>query len=385
MILRRLFALAVFLVVLLTGSLAQSDLNVVSTIVPYLTIAPDSRGGAMGDLGAATSPDVNSQNWNAAKFAHIKEKAGVTLSFTPWLRNLVNDINLGYLAGYYRFDDKQAVSASLKYFSYGEVTLRDGEGTNMGNSRPNEFSVDVGYSRLLSDNFSGALVMRFIRSDISGGISTLEDYNPGYSFAADLGFYYQHALNLASYDGEIAWGVNLSNLGSKISYTEGSYKYFIPATLRLGARYTLKLDEYNTISAALDLSKLLVPTPPIIADTSNDGIDNPVLVDGYKTPNSLPLSWIQSFYDAPGGFKEEIKEIMYSIGLEYWYRNQFAIRGGYFHESEMKGNRKYFAAGIGLKLNVFFIDFSYLISTSGKNNPLANTMRFTLGFNFNKL
>jgi len=384
MILRRLIVTGIAGIVLFTCSFAQTNLNAVYTTVPYLTIAPDSRGGAMGDLGAATSPDVNSQNWNAAKFAHIKEKAGVTISFTPWLRNIVNDINLGYLAGFYKFDEKQTVSASLRYFSLGEVVFRNDVGDYVRTAKPNEFSIDAGYSRLLSDYFSGAVVLRFIRSDISGGSGITDEYNPGYSFAADLGFYYQHPLSIAKQNGEIAWGVNFSNLGTKISYTEGSDKQFIPANLRLGARYTLTIDEYNSISAAFDLSKLLVPTPPLYYNDSTDADGNQVVQYGRKPPTSLPLSWIQSFYDAPGGFNEEMKEIMYSIGLEYWYRNQFAMRAGYFHESESKGNRKYFAAGIGLKLNVFFIDFSYLISTSGRSNPLANTMRFTLGFNFNE-
>jgi hypothetical protein len=352
-------------------------LNAIQTTVPFLTIAPDSRAGAMGDLGVATMPDVNSQHWNAAKYAFINGQAGVSLAYTPWLRNIVNDINLGYLSAYYRFDEKQVVSASLRYFSLGEVIFRDMEGVLVGNYNPNEFSIDAGYSRLFSDYFSGALVLRFIRSDITGGGSIEgQQYNAGYSFAADLGFYYQHPLELAGLNGEIAWGTNLSNLGTKISYTEGSDKQFIPANFRLGLRYTLNLDEYNSLSAAIDLNKLLVPTPPIM--------NGDTIVYGRKAPSSLPLSWIQSFYDAPDGLKEELHEIMYSAGLEYWYRKQFAIRAGYFNESASKGNRKYFATGIGLKLNVFFIDFSYLISTSGRSNPLANTMRFTLGLNFNE-
>jgi hypothetical protein len=395
MILRRLTLFLICIIGVISSTGAQTGtitnrllgtLNAIQTTVPFLTIAPDSRSGAMGDLGVATSPDVNSQHWNAAKYAFIDDQLGVSLAYTPWLRNIVNDINLGYLSAYYRFDDKQVISASLKYFSLGEVIFRDMEGVLVGNYNPNEFTVDVGYSRLLSDYFSAALVFRFIRSDITGGGSIEgHQYNAGYSYAADLGFYYQHPLDLGGREGEIAWGANFSNLGTKISYTEGSDKQFIPANLRLGVRYTYELDEYNSISAAVDLNKLLVPTPPInYADSlGNDG--NPVVQYGRKTPNSLPLSWIQSFYDAPDGFSEEMHEIMISAGLEYWYRDQFAIRAGYFNEHENKGNRKFFATGIGLKLNIFFIDFSYLISTSGRNNPLANTMRFTLGLNFAKL
>jgi hypothetical protein len=386
MIFRRLLIFGVGLSLVLNHTFAQTDYNPVYSTIPYLTITPDSRGGAMGDLGVATTPDVNSQSWNPAKYAQIKEKAGATLSFTPWLRNLVTDINLFYLAGFYKFNDKQAISASLKYFSMGElVATGENPGETYGTFNPNEFSVDVGYSRLLSRYLSGALALKFIRSDINGGKSFAgQDYNPGYSYAADLGFYYQHPLDIGNMDGEIAWGVSFLNLGSKISYTDGSDKQFIPATIRLGGRYTLQLDEYNSITAAVELSKLMVPTPAIYQDTTADPGDEPVLISGKPTPNSLPQSWIQSFYDAPGGFNEEMKEIMYSIGMEYWYREQFAIRAGYFHESEMKGNRKYFAVGIGLKLNVFFIDYSYLISTTGKNNPLANTMRFSIGFLFNK-
>jgi hypothetical protein len=362
-------------------------LNSIQTTVPFLTIAPDSRAGAMGDLGVATTPDANSQHWNAAKYPFINGKAGVSISYTPWLRALVNDINLLYLTGFYRFDDKQVISGSLRYFSLGEVIFRDIEGGFVRSSNPNEFSIDAGYSRLFSDYFSGALSLRFIRSDITGGGSIAgQDYNAGISFAADLGFYYQHPMDIGRNSGEFAWGVNFSNLGTKISYTEGSDKQFIPANLRIGARYSLDLDEYNSLTASIDFNKLLVPTPPIYYSTEDtvDANGNAVVRYGRPTPTSLPLSWIQSFYDAPNGFSEEMSEIMISTGLEYWYRKQFAIRAGYFNESQNKGNRKYFACGIGMKLNVFFIDFSYLISTSGRSNPLANTMRFTLGLNFNE-
>jgi hypothetical protein len=218
-----------------------------------------------------------------------------------------------------------------------------------------------------------------VRSDITGG-GTVEgqQYNAGYSFGADVGMYYQRPLPLFGQEGEFAWGLNLSNLGSKISYTDGAEKQFIPANIRIGARYSFDIDEYNSITAAVDLNKLLVPTPPITNETGD------TIYYGRKAPNSLPMSWIQSFYDAPNGFEEEMQEIMISAGLEYWYRKQFAIRTGYFNESQIKGNRKYFAVGIGFKLNVFYMDFSYLIATSGRNNPLANTMRFTLGLNFSK-
>ncbi|MBN2761617.1 MAG: type IX secretion system outer membrane channel protein PorV [Bacteroidales bacterium] len=363
----------------------KESLNALQTTVPFLTIAPDSRAGAMGDLGVATKPDANSQNWNAAKYAFIESTMGVSLSYTPWLRSLVNDINLGYLSFYYRFDDKQVISSSLKFFSLGEIIFRDEFGEFSGQYNPYELALDVGYSRLFSERMSAALTLRYIRSDITGG-GTIgnQQYNPGNSFAADLGTYYHMPLEISNMASEFAWGICISNLGTKISYTEGSDKQFIPANLRLGARLTLELDDYNSITGAVDLNKLLVPTPPKYFTDSLDANNDPVIQYGKEIPTSLPLSWIQSFYDAPAGFSEEMHEIMISAGLEYWYREQFAIRGGYFHEHETKGNRKYFAVGIGMKLNVFYLDFSYLISTTGTSNPLANTMRFTLGLNFNR-
>jgi hypothetical protein len=272
---------------MLNSGMAQTTYKPVYSTIPYLTITPDSRGGAMGDLGVATSPDVNSQNWNPAKYAQIKEKAGVTTSFTPWLRSLVNDINLAYLAGYYKFNDKQAISASLKYFSMGEITATSDEQVIMGTFNPNEFSIDVGYSRLLAKNFSGALVLKFIRSDINGGYTSGgAEYNPGYSYAADLGFYYQRPLDLFTLPGEFAWGVNFSNLGTKISYTDGSDKQFIPANFRLGVRQSISMDEYNSLTLSLELNKLMVPTPPLYDDS--------VLVSGKPIPGSLPQSWILS-------------------------------------------------------------------------------------------
>jgi hypothetical protein len=335
----------------------------------------------MGDLGAATSPDAKSQTRNAAKYAFIKNKMGVSLSYAPWLRNLVKDINLGYLCFYYRFDDKQVISAAMKYFSLGQIIFRDSYGQYSGEFTPYELSLDAGYSRLFSDRFSGALTIRYIRSDITGG-GTIDGqlYSAGNSFAADLGVYYQMPFKIKEMNSEFAWGACFSNLGTKISYTEGADKQFIPANLRIGARMTLDLDEYNSITGSVDFNKLLVPTPPLyVNDENGDSI-----LYGKPIPTSLPMSWIQSFYDAPGGFNEEMREIMISGGLEYWYRQQFAIRGGYFYENELKGNRKYFAIGVGLKLNVFYLDFSYLISASGRTNPLANTMRFTLGLDFDK-
>ncbi|MFO7659093.1 MAG: type IX secretion system outer membrane channel protein PorV [Bacteroidales bacterium] len=356
--------------------LLSGEQNVIHSTVPFLSIAPDSRAGAMGDAGVATSPDANSQHWNAAKYAFLPGEMGLSLSYTPWLRNLVPDINLAYLNFYKRFDDRQVLSASLLYFSLGDLIFRNDWGDYVGQYTPNEFTIDAAYSRLFTDNLSSALTLRFIRSDITGGGTVMgQEYNAGISFAADLAVYYQKDIEIDGKPSQYAWGVCLSNLGTPISYTDDSEKQFIPANLRIGGRLTLELDDYNNISFATDFNKLLVPSPQIMIDS---------VVYGLEAPKSLPLSWIQSFYDAPNGFKEEINEIMISVGAEYWYRDQFAIRAGYFHEHQDKGNRKYFTAGIGLKLNVFSLDFAYLIPTSGRTNPLASTMRFTLGLDFDK-
>lgn len=360
----------------------KKSLNVLQTSVPFLTIAADSRAGAMGDVGVATTPDVNSQQWNAAKYPFIDGKIGVSVAYTPWLTKLVRDINLVYLSFYYKFDEKQVLSSSLRYFSIGEMIFRDDYGAQIGNYHPNEFAIDAAYSRVFSERISGALTLRYIRSDITGGGTIgVQQYSAGNSFAADLSTYYHMPVQLGDQKGEFAWGLNISNLGTKISYTEGSDKLFIPTNLRLGARLSVDLDEYNSISGAFDLNKLLVPTPQKLYVDTETGDS---IYYGKPEPSSVPLSWIQSFYDAPGGFNEEMREIMIAAGVEYWYRKQFAIRGGYFYENESKGNRKYFTVGIGMQLNAFFLDFSYLFSASGRNNPLDDTMRFTLGANFGR-
>ncbi len=358
----------------------QGDVNAILTTVPFLTIAPDSRSGAMGDAGVATSADLSSQYWNAAKYMFMEERMGVGLSYTPWLKGIgVTDLNLLYLSGYYKFDKQQAISAGLRYFNLGTIEYTTGNGESAGTGRPNEFALDVGYSRLFGEYFSMALVFRFIYSDIAGGTGSLNNipYNPGVSYAADYGIYYQKPFSIDKKDAEWAFGMNISNIGAKMSYSEGDRKEFIPTNLRLGGRFSVDLDEYNTLGVTLDLNKLLVPTPPKRNDSTLE-------VEYGKEDNVGTIQgMVQSFYDAPAGFEEEMQEIMYSIGIEYWYRKQFAIRAGYFHEHEKKGNRKYFTAGVGLKYNIFSLDFSYLIpATGGRNNPLANTMRFTLGFTF---
>jgi len=357
---------------------SSGELNAIQTVVPFLTIAPDSRAGGMGDAGVATTPDVYSMHWNPAKFAFIDGKSGVGISYSPWLRNLVPDINIAYLSGYKRLDSRQVLSGSLIYSSLGDVPFTDDFGNLERTFKPNEFAVDAGYSRLFAEKFSGSIAFRFIYSNLtggaySGGVAT----KPGTSFASDISGYYNDDISIFRKDAVLGFGLNFSNIGSKMSYSDAQTSDFIPMNMRLGSSAKIDLDNYNSITASIDLNKLLVPTPPIY-DSSGE------IIDG-KDPNvSVPVAIFQSFYDAPGGFKEEMHEIMYSFGLEYWYNKQFAIRGGYFHENETKGNRKYFTTGAGFRLNAFTLDFSYLIPMT-QNHPLARTLRFSLSFDFNAL
>jgi len=347
--------------------------NTITTGVPFLTIAPDSRAGAMGDAGVATSPDVNSQHWNPAKYAFAESEMGIGLSYTPWLRNLVSDINLAYLVGYKRLDDRQTMSASLRYFTLGDITFMSEYGDPTGQQSPNEFAVDMGYTILLSENFSGAVALRYIRSDLTGGqlVNGVETH-AGNSFAADVAFYYQKEIRVNRKMSTLGAGIDISNIGSKISYTDGETKDFIPTNMKLGLSYKTEMDKYNTITFAFDANKLLVPTP----DSSKVDIFNG------STSDKSPIGGIfSSFTDAPGGASEEFKEINFSVGAEYWYNKQFALRAGYYYEDVTKGNRKFFTAGAGLKMNVFALDFSYLLPVA-QNNPLANTLRFTLSFDF---
>ena len=354
---------------------SSGELNAIQTVVPFLTIAPDSRAGALGDAGVATSPDCYSLHWNPAKYAFIDGKGGVGISYAPWLRTLVPDINIAYLTGYLRIDSKQVVSGSLLYSSLGTIPFTDEFGTLQRDFNPNEFAVDAAYSRLFSEYFSGGIAFRFIYSNLTGGIySGGTATKPGTSFAADLSGYYHRDIEIMSKNAIIAFGLNFSNIGSKMSYTDSKQPDFIPMNLRLGTSGTIDLDSYNSLTLTIDLNKLLVPTPPKIVDGN--------IIAG-KDPNvSVPVAIFQSFYDAPGGLKEELHEITYSYGVEYWYNKQFAIRGGYFNENATKGNRKYFTAGAGFKMNIFALDFSYLMPLA-QNNPLARTLRFSLSFDFN--
>jgi hypothetical protein len=383
--LTRILAISLFTVISLnvksqsTPTGQEVQYNPITTAVPFLTITPDSRHGAMGDAGVATSPDANAQHWNASKFAFVEDKFGFALSYTPWLRQLVDDINLAYLSGYYQLDQNQTLGASLRYFSMGEIMLTDQNGTSLASVSPNEFAFDVSYARKLSEEFSGGVALRYIRSDLSGGIGS-ETYVPGNAFATDVSFFYKHNFGTSDHDQAFSAGINLSNIGSKISYDDGQNKEFLPANLRLGTTYSKEFDDRNALSFSFDINKLLVPTPQAGSSSSTGG-GGIVLSDNYS--NASPISAVfSSFTDAPGGTKEELQEINLSVGAEYWYNRQFAVRGGYFYESEYKGNRKFFSTGVGLKMNICSIDFSYLIPTQ-QNNPLANTIRFTLLFDVN--
>ncbi len=373
---------AIFILLLfsLTARLHSQELNAIQTVVPFITIAPDSRAGAMGDVGAATSPDIYSQHWNPAKYAFIDGNAGVGISYSPWLRNLVPDINIAYLTGYYRIDEKQVASASLLYSSLGDVHFTDDFGNLERTFKPNELAFDLGYSRIFAEHFSGGIAFRFIYSNLTGGSYSGGDATKaGTSFAADISGYYNNNVSMFGKDGEVGLGVNFSNIGSKMSYSDDQASDFIPMNLRLGGSGTVELDEFNKLTLAVDFNKLLVPTPPKYSSSNPDSI-----IAG-KDPNvSVPVAIFQSFYDAPGGFSEELREWTASIGLEYWYSDQFALRAGYFHENESKGNRKYFTAGAGFKLRGFTIDFSYLMPTVS-NHPLARTLRFSLAFDINAL
>jgi len=365
---------------LLYGQKEGGELNAIQTVVPFLTIAPDSRAGAMGDAGVATSPDVYSMHWNPSKFAFIDGKGGVGISYSPWLRNLVPDINIAYLSGYYRFDQKQVINGSLIYSSLGDVAFTDDFGNLVRDYKPNEWSFDLGYSRIFTDNLAGGIAFRFIYSNLTGGFPSGEtDTKPGTSVAADISLFYQKELELMSRDVLLAIGGNISNIGSKMSYSESQTSDFIPMNMRLGTALTVNLDQYNKITFTIDLNKLLVPTPPYYSITRPDSI-----IAGRDPDVAVPVALFQSFIDAPGGLKEELHEITYSCGTEYWYNDQFAIRAGYFHENETKGNRKYFTAGAGFRLSGFTIDFSYLMPLV-QNHPLARTLRFSLSFDASAL
>ena len=369
----------------------KNQLNPIYHGVTSLAIAPDARSAGLGDVGAATDPDVNSQYWNPAKYPFCISRAGISLNYTPWLRQLTSDIDLANITGYYRLGDYDALSASLRYFSLGEVlTSMDADAMTI---KPYEMSVDLAYSRMLSETFSAGVALRYNYSDL--GFSQDDETTPGSAFAADIALYHNGYINLGGHESQLGWGLNISNIGSKISYDDGNTSEFIPTNLRFGLSLLYPIDEYNTITIAADANKLLVPTRPtmeqyvnhmieteggVAADYENNFSDYRTWLEGEGYYNVSPISGIfKSFNDAPNGFKEELQEIQWSAGLEYAYNNQFFLRAGYHYEHPNKGNRSYFTVGAGFKMNVFSLDAGYVISTA-QSNPLDQTLRFSLAF-----
>ena len=350
----------------------KDKFNPVSTAVNSLKIGPDARAGGLGDIGAATDPDVNSQAWNPAKYPFCISRAGIAVNYTPWLRKIVNDIDLAYIAGYMRLGDYTAISSSLRYFSLGEVDA----GENMS-IKPYEMAFDIGVSRMLSENFSAAIALRYIRSDLSGNYS--DDTKPGNAFAADVAMYYNKYVVMGSRECQLGLGLNISNIGSKMKFGDEN-TYFIPTNLRLGVNYLIPINEYNKIAFGLDLNKLLVPTMPRQKDDESGEDYQQRLQKDYF--DMSPITGIfKSFGDAPGGFSEELKEIQWSFGVEYTYNDKFILRAGYHDEDKDKGNRKYFTVGAGFRMNVFSIDAGYVLSTAA-SNPLDQTLRVSLAFDF---
>jgi hypothetical protein len=340
----------------------QDELSTITTAVPILTVSPDARSAAMGDAGVAISPDVNAAHWNPAKLGFITTDLSVGLSHSPWLRNIINDMALSYLSMTKKVNDRAAFSASLLYFDLGEIQFTDDFGLPLNNFNPKEYTFDVAYGQQLSNNFSLGIAARFIHSNLSAGIN---DSRPGNSAAVDIGAYYNKDVTMGAREYNLAFGANISNIGAKIAYTNAERKDFLPTNLRLGTALTMNLDPYNKITLAIDGNKLLVP--------SEIGTDN----------ISVPRAIFSSFGDARNGFKEELQEVVLSTGMEYWYNDVFAARAGYFYESPNKGDRHYLSLGLGMRYQKFGIDAAYLVPNS-RNNPLANTYRFTLALNINK-
>jgi hypothetical protein len=370
----RLTAVILILVGIVQTTKAQDPINVVTTAVPFLRISPDARAAAMGDLAIATSPDANASFWNLAKVPFNTSQGGISASYTPWLKDILNDVYMASVAGYYKFTDEQALSASLRYFSLGNIQFTDNLGNDLNTFRPREFGVDVGYSRKLSEKAGIGVGLKYIYSNLAEGPAAGNNYKAASAVAGDLAFYYTGQNDQGQ---GWAFGAVMSNLGSKISYTDNAdQKDYIPANLGLGTTYTRVFNSANKLTFGLDLNKLLVPTPP--ADPAT-----PQQLADYRS-KSVIGSWFSSFGDAPGGFSEEVKEFQASLGAEYMYNNQFALRAGYFHEDKTKGNRRYFTMGVGIRYQSFGLDFSYLLpSGSGVDrNPLSNTLRFSLHFDF---
>jgi hypothetical protein len=374
-----------FLVAVNTEVLAQvvqpgtqtngSNSNNIVTAVPFLLITPDARAGSMGDAGVAVQPDANATGINPAKLAFLDRKYGFSLSYSPWLKSLVPDVSLTYLSGFYKPDQRSTISSSLRYFNLGEIQLTDINQQDLGIYTPNELAFDVSYSRQMEESFSLGTSIRYIYSNLSSGqFSSGQKTHAGSALAMDVSAYFKKPTVFLGTDAILSAGLNISNIGTKMSYSDGGGKYFLPTNMKLGGASTFLIDDYNQFTFALDFNKLLVPTQPVYDE-------NGKIIAGKDPDRSVPAGIFGSFSDAPGGFREEIKEINIAAGMEYWYNQQFALRAGYFYESPQKGNRRYATLGAGLKYNVFNIDIAYLLANADKS-PLANTLRFTLLFNF---
>lgn len=366
----------------------DSSSRPITVSVPFLLFAPDSRASAMGDAGVATSPDANSVHWNNAKLAFIDTDLGFSFSYSPWLGNIVDDMSLNYLTFYKKIDQTQAFGATVRYFDLGEIALFDDQANAQGIENPSELAVDGTYSRKLSENMGLGFTLRFVWSNLAGNITGAPDAKAGTSIAVDLGWYYTKPLLLAGKDSELSLGAHISNIGQKVTYSSESNENFIPGNLRIGSAFKTNLDAYNTLTFALDINKLLVPTPPVYqtndaGEIEVDANGNNIIRSGKDPNRSLLSGTFGSFGDAPDGFSEELKELNYSAGMEYWYRDVFAARLGYFAEHANKGDRKYFTVGAGFRYQVFGFDFSYLIPKGGQNHPLADTLRISLLFGLN--
>ncbi|MFD2037654.1 type IX secretion system outer membrane channel protein PorV [Belliella marina] len=366
--------------------------RVITTAVPFLNFAPDSRHSAMGDVGVATSPDANSAHWNAGKLAFIKDDMGVSLSYSPWLGRLVNDMSVSYLSGYKKIDENSAFGFDLRYFNMGDIQLTDQRGNELGEFTPRDIAIGGTYSRRLSENLGLGISARLIHSNLSGHMSSAggTESRPGVSVGADVGLYYTKDVFVGSKEGVWSWGTSISNIGPKLTYNSSEDLDYIPTNFRIGTAYQIKMDEYNSITFALDLNKLMVPSPPIYSRDENGNLitdpdGNLVIEPGNgKDPNRpLIAGMFGSFADAPGGFREEMQEIMISFGVEYTYNERLALRTGYFHENINKGGRRYFTMGVGFNYKALGFDFSYLVPQV-QNHPLAETLRLSLAYNISK-
>ncbi len=389
----------------LSGQACDQQLNTITTAVPFLMISPDSRAGGMGDAGVAVSADANAIHWNPSKLVFAEDQSEFRMSYSPWLRNLVPDMSLAYLAGYKKLaSGRSAIGASLRYFNLGSIQFTDVNGQPIRDFKPAEFAIDLTFSQKLSEKVSGGITLRYINSNLTGGLNVSgANTKAGQTIAADVSMYYiKDDVQFGRKDGEFAWGLNVSNIGGKMSYSDAAKRDFIPINLRTGPRLTMNFDDYNSLTWNLDINKLLVPTPPVyLIDSTGtvvrDDQGNLVIASGKDPNRGVAAGMFGSFTDAPGVVyyddngnvqvepgsitREEFREINFGTGLEYWYAKQFAFRGGYFWEHYTKGNRKYVTLGAGLRYNVFSLDLSYLIANT-QRSPLANTLRFTLGFNF---